>query len=254
MEFSGLLEEKGWRNDASWKPRRFTLKGKVLRSYVANQERNSYIIDAESFLSVIHPGVNENGTKSFADEQHKYVFSICTKSFPPAFSKNKIVLAAPDETSFNSWIKVFSECAFEGVTENIPELWPNSFRNQINLFSISFNGRNIYDGSTFSAVQLEVAPFTTSLDTKVVQKNNSKQVRHVWSYSNSAHSLSTNCLIPTVMASASALAPADTPILLPSSHPCLKLYYTLILVAAQTMPGQDRQWVSVSLSYISVVC
>jgi PH domain len=243
MEFSGFLDEKGWRNDAPWKPRRFSLKGRVLRSYVGDQERSSYIIDAESFLSVIPQGVNENGTKSLADENHKYVFSICTKSFAPAFAKNKIILSAPNETSFNSWIKAFSECAFEGVTENIPELWPNSFRNQVNLFDISFNGRRVNNGSTFSSFQLEVAPLHTSSDTKAVQKNNLKLVKHLWSYSNSANSLSTKCLIPSIMALASDMAPGDIPVLPPSSHPGLKLYYTLILVSAQTMQGKEGHWV-----------
>lgn len=243
MDFSGFLEEKGWRSDAPWKPRRFSLKGRVLRSYVGDQERSSHIIDAESFLSVISPGLHENGTKSYADEHHKYVFSICTKSFAPASSKNKIVLAAPNETSFNSWIKAFSECAFEGVTENIPELWPNSFRNQIDLFKVSFNGRSVNNGSTFSSFQLEAAPLNTSSDAKAAHKNNLKLVKHLWSYSNSANSLSTNCLIPTIMALASGMNPDDLPVLPLSSHPGLKLYYTLILVSAQTMQGQEGHWV-----------
>ena len=246
MEFSGFLEEKGWRSDAPWKPRRFSLKGRVLRSYVGDHERNSYIIDAESFISVIPPGVNENGTKSIADEYHKYVFSICTKSFAPAFSKNKIVLAAPNETSFNSWIKAFSESAFEGVTENIPELWPNSFRNQRDLFNISFNGRNVSDGSAFSSFQVEVAPLHTSSDTRAVQKNNLKLVKNMWSYSNSVHSLSSNCPISNIA------APGDVPALPLSSHPGLKLHYTLILVSAQTMPGLEGNWVRESC--ISPTC
>ena len=243
MEFTGHLEEKGWRAHGDWKLRKFVLKGKFLRCYINDQERNAYIIDAESFVTTIQPGSVENGSKSIADEGHKHVFSVCTKGLPPTYTKKKIVLAAPDRNALNAWIRVLGECAFEGVTVNIQEIWPDNFRHQYSLFNISYNGRTVSDGNSFSAVQLELAPFNISLDTKFGAKSNPKLLRHLWSYSNAASSVGASRLIPSIKALTAGLGPADVTAA-SSSNTGLKLFYSLILVAAETMPGVEPRWVS----------
>lgn len=228
MEFSGFLDERGWRADSLWKPRKFILKGKALRSYSSGQLRSTYVIDAESFITVIRPGVNDHGVKSFADDKHKHVFSICTKIYDPAFRKSKLVLSAPDERALNSWVKVLGECAFDGETIDVPEIWPGAFRNQVNLFQVSYYGRNVTDGSHYTSTQLELPPFSSSADTRIGAKSNFKLLKHAWSKS------------PKIKANVTNTGAAG-PLSLQSSG--LKLFYTLILVASETMPGQPEHWV-----------
>ena len=238
MEYSGFLDEKGWRADGSWKPRKFILKGKVLRSYSSGQLRSSYIIDAESFLTVILPGVNDHGVKSLADDKHKYVFSVCTKIYDPAFRRSKLVLSAPDERTLNSWLKVLGECAFDGETVNIPEVWPGAFRNQANLFQINYYGRIVSEGSHFSSSQLEQPPFSSSSDTRIGAKSNFKLLKHAWSSSPKIKALAPN--VGTI----SPLSPQSSG---------LKLFYTLILVASETMPGQPGHWVRYCCHFLSSI-
>ena len=140
---------------------------------------------------------------------------------------------------------MLGECAFEGVTVNIQEVWPDNFRHQFSLFNISYNGRTVSNGNSFSAAQLELAPFNISLETKFGAKSNPKLLRHLWSYSNAANSVGAGRLIPSIKALTAGLGPADTTAASASgSNTGLKLFYSLILVAAETMPGTEPRWVS----------
>ena len=111
------------------------------------------------------------------------------------------------------------------------------------MFNISYNGRTVGNGNSFSAVQLELAPFNISLDTKFGAKRNPKLLRHLWSYSNAANSVGASRLIPSIKALTAGLGPADVTAA-SSTNTGLKLFYSLILVAAETMPGVEPRWVS----------
>lgn len=238
-ELTGLLHQKGWRSEA-WKPRKFVLKGKILICYLGDSMRSQHLIDAESFVSVVNrddrrgeikergdkgdrgdrgDGGPSRGTNSRHIEEHRFIFTIRTKNITAGYSKNKITLSAPNEHSLNSWLEALSECAFEGQRISIPYLWPKIFRNQTDLFTISYSGRNVDKGTVFKAFQVEGAPFATYSDKKPspLKELPQNNLRGIWAYSNTASSLEA--------------APSEVT---SQNVPVLKLYYTLIMLIANT--------------------
>ena len=235
VEISGFLHQKGWRSEA-WKPRKFLLKGKILHCYLGDSERSAHLIDAESFVSVINRDDKEKmerleeskkgdkSDKQKIQDEHRFIFTVRTKNITTGYAKNNITLSAPNEHSLNSWLEALSECAFEGHRISIPYLWPKMFRNQSDLFAISYSGRNVDRGTTFKAFQVELAPFSVYSDKKpLVSTVISPSARSVWTYSNTAASLETQ---PTDVAS--------------QAVPILKLFYTLIMIVSSADEESDE--------------
>ena len=211
---SGLLLQKGWRSEA-WMPRKYVLRGKILHCYLGDSERSAYLIDAESFVTVIQNGAKEEGVKESSDDAHKFIFSIRTKNRTMGYSVNNVTLSAPDENALNDWLEALSAAAFEGEVINIPHIWPKKFRNQSNLFTISYNGRNVQNGNSFKSFQLEGPPFDTFVDKM-------HQVKEV-------SPLMSRLKWATTTSTASLTIPRSDVALL--NVPVLKLLYTLIMIS-----------------------
>lgn len=221
---SGLLLQKGWRSEA-WMSRRYILRGKILYCYLGNSERSAYLIDAESFATVIQNGAKDNGARGFFDDAHKFIFTIRTKNRTTGYSMNNITLSAPDENALNDWLEALSAAAFEGQLTKFPNIWPKPFRNQVNIFTISYDGRNVNNGNSFKSFQLEGPPFGTFSDRMHKIKEVSPLLSRLrWATSGSFIS--------------STVAPTDVALL---NAPVLKLFYTLIMISSKvSLEGSDE--------------
>ena len=196
-------------------PRKYVLRGKILHCYLGDSERSAYLIDAESFVTVIQNGAKEEGVKAPSDDAHKYIFSIRTKNRTMGYSVNNVTLSAPDENALNDWLEALSAAAFEGEVITVPHIWPKKFRNQPNLFTISYDGRNVKNGNSFKSFQLERPPFDTFVDKMHQVKEVSPQLSRLrWAISKSDALL---CTPPSDVA--------------PLNIPVLKLLYTLIMIS-----------------------
>ena len=221
-EISGLLFQKGWRSEA-WKPRKFVLKGKKLYCYLGDSERSSYLIDNESFVTMISNGDDGKDVKGVGEDGHQYIFSVVTKNITTGYSMNKVVLSAPDDVALNSWIDALAEAAFDGKPMTLLSVWPKTFRNQSDLFNVHYDGRAVKDGNKFKAYQLERAPFATFFE-KIPLRDMPVLLRQTWCFS-------------TVDSPLGGL-PADV---VSQNLPLVKLFYTLIMITKNTNnPNSDH--------------
>lgn len=118
MVFCSHLDVRGLRLE-TWKPRKFVLNGSVLRSYVddpcrGDHERGAYLVDVDTFVTVIHDFQDEPRAK----EKHGNVFSLLVKNMNDGYMTTRLTISARDEETFFSCMKEISDCALADEMRN----------------------------------------------------------------------------------------------------------------------------------------
>ena len=118
MVFSTFLDVRGLRLE-TWKPRRFVLKGSVLRSYVddpsrGDHERGAYLVDADTFVTVIDNFQDEARAKI----RHTHVFQLMTKNLNDGYMTTRLTVSARSEEAFITWVKLIGDCSYADELKN----------------------------------------------------------------------------------------------------------------------------------------
>ena len=118
MVFSTLLDVRGLRLE-TWKPRKFVLKGSILRSYVddpnrGDHERGAYLVDADTFVTIIDDFKDEARAKI----RHTHVFQLLTKNLNDGHMTTRLTVSARSEEAFITWVKVIGDCSHADELKN----------------------------------------------------------------------------------------------------------------------------------------
>ena len=202
MVFSTFLDVRGLRLE-TWKPRKFVLRGSVLRSYVddpnrGNHERGAYLVDADSFVTIIDDFQDEARAKI----RHTNVFQLFTKNLNDGQMTTRLTVSARSEESFITWVKVIGDCSHADELKNPSKstrsnknYYGNDVRAHLNICYRNKNGersrsgKNKTDGSDFIHFQDDsiIAPrilrskpsFKITFNNSVTQRSKDIQQRKV---------------------------------------------------------------------------
>ena len=161
MVFSTFLDVRGLRLE-TWKPRKFVLKGSILRSYVddpsrGDHERGAYLVDADTFVTIIDDFKDEARAKI----RHTHVFRLLTKNLNDGQMTTRLTVSARSEEAFIAWVKVIGDCSHADELKNPRRnrsdrnYYGTDIRAHLNIYyrkengERSRSGKNKCDGSDF---------------------------------------------------------------------------------------------------------
>ena len=161
MVFSTFLDVRGLRLE-TWKPRKFVLKGSILRSYVddpnrGDHERGAYLVDADTFVTIIDDFKDEARAKI----RHTHVFQLLTKNLNDGHMTTRLTVSARSEEAFITWVKVIGDCSHADELKNPRRsrtdrnYYGTDVRAHLNIYyrkengERSRSGKNKSDGSDF---------------------------------------------------------------------------------------------------------